>query len=85
MLRIPAERDILLTPLDEIKGLLPKLAEGALAQQHVAAVLPVELLYPHGGFVLHVMCALHPPESSAAGTDALSKLSRAIRLNISGF
>ena len=48
-------------------------------------MLPVELLYPHGGFILHVMWALHPPESSAAGTDALSKLSQAIRLNISGF
>ena len=38
MLRIPAERDILLTPLDELKGLLAKLAEGAPAQGQGAAV-----------------------------------------------
>ena len=52
MLRIPAERDILHTPLDELKGLLAKLAEGAPAQGQGAAVLPVELLYPRCGLLL---------------------------------
>ena len=52
-------------PLNEIKGLLPELAEGAPAQRQAAAVLPVELLYPRGGLILHVTdcmaCSCHIP------------------------
>jgi len=47
-------------PLYELKGFLPELAEGAPAQRQVAAMLPVELLYSYGGFILHSMSRTSP-------------------------
>ena len=41
------------TPLDELKCLVAKFAEGAPAQGQGTAVLPVELLYPGRGLLLH--------------------------------